>query len=133
MIEVCQVRVIYGDTDAMGIVYYGNYFRWFEMGRVELLRRHGIIYSDLTSNGIHLPVIEAVCRYHKPARYDETLKIFSEINELKRARIRFGYRIESMGELITTGHTEHVFTDEKGSPVRPPKEMVATLSKVKDA
>jgi acyl-CoA thioester hydrolase len=126
-------RVIFGDTDAMGIVYYGSYLRWFEVGRVELLRRAGIVYRDLTDRGIHLPVIESCCRYLRPARYDDEIQIYSKIEEIKRARIRFSYRIEVDGETATTGYTEHAFTDETGKVIKPPPDILNKLMEIKNA
>jgi acyl-CoA thioester hydrolase len=133
MKEVHRSKVIFADTDAMGIVYYGIYFRWFEIGRTELLRKSNIVYKKLNDMGIHLPVIETGCRYLRPAKYDNEIRIFSGIERIKRARIRFAYRIESGGETLTTGFTEHAFTDSNGKVVRPPDDVFIKLQKVKDA
>jgi acyl-CoA thioester hydrolase len=133
MREVHKVKVIFGDTDAMGVAYYGNYLRWFEIGRVELLRTNGISYRDLTDQGIHLPVIETGCKYLRPARYDDEITIFSGIERIEKVRIRFAYRIESGGETLTTGFTEHAFTDKEGRVIRPPEEIVKKIKKVRDA
>jgi acyl-CoA thioester hydrolase len=70
-----QMRVLYGDTDAMGQAYYGNYLRWFEHGRSEWFRACGMSYRGLEEKGVYLPVIEAHCRYRKPAFYDDILTI----------------------------------------------------------
>jgi acyl-CoA thioester hydrolase len=120
--HVATVRVIYGDTDAAGIVYYGNYLRWFEVGRAELMRRKGFSYRDVMDReGVLLPVIEAGATYHASARYDDVLRIHSEIREVKGVRLTFGYRIEREdGALLVTGHTVHAFTGREGRPVRPP-------------
>ncbi len=133
MNEVHRTRVVFGDTDAMGIVYYGVYFRWFEIGRTELLRKSGIVYRHLNAMGIHLPVIETGCRYLRPARYDDEVRIFSRINQLAKARLGFEYRIESDGGVLTTGFTEHTFTDPSGRVIRPPDTIRAQLQRVKDA
>ena len=66
-----RVRVIYGDTDQMGVVYYANYLRYFEFARSELLRAHGRSYRDMEAEGLSLPVVEATCRYVAPARYED--------------------------------------------------------------
>ena len=71
--EVLRVRVAFADTDAMGVVWHGNYLRWFEMARTELMRPTELPYPALVGRGIHLPVIEALVRYRKPARYDDLL------------------------------------------------------------
>ena len=66
----------YAETDQMGIVYYANYFVWFELGRVEVLRSLGLTYKQLEIEHRRiLPVIEARCRYRAPARYDEEIVI----------------------------------------------------------
>ncbi|MEM9024039.1 MAG: thioesterase family protein [Bacteroidota bacterium] len=87
-----QLRVRYSETDQMGFVYYGHYAAYFEVARVESLRHLGLRYRDLEADGILMPVVDYTIRYHRPARYDEQLKIVTEIPELPRARIRFEYR-----------------------------------------
>jgi acyl-CoA thioester hydrolase len=120
--HVATVRVIYGDTDAAGIVYYGNYLRWFEIGRAELMRQKGFSYRDVMEReGVLLPVIEAGATYHASARYDDVLRIHAEIREVKGVRLTFGYRIQREdGAVLVTGHTVHAFTGRDGRPVRPP-------------
>ncbi len=121
MERVATARVIFGDTDAMGVVYHANYLRWFEVGRLELLRRSGLAYRELTRQGIHLPVTRAEVRYLAPARYDDGLVIHAEVRELKRASISFGYRIEREdGTPLAAGSTTHAFTDDRGRVVRVP-------------
>ena len=130
MEHVATVRVIYGDTDAAGIVYYGNYLRWFEIGRAELMRQKGFSYRDVMErDGVLLPVIEAGATYHASARYDDVLRIHAGIREVKGVRLTFGYRIEREdGAVLVTGHTVHAFTGRDGRPVRPPAAFRA-LSK----
>ena len=121
MERVATARVIFGDTDAMGIAYYANYLRWFEIGRVELMRRQGMVYRELTGRGIHLPVTRAEIRYIAPARYDDGLVIHAGIRELRRASVSFAYRIErDDGAPLAEGSTTHAFTDERGRIVRVP-------------
>ena len=124
MEPVATARVIFGDTDAMGIAYYGNYLRWFEIGRVELLRRKGLAYRDLTRRGIHLPVTRAEVRYLASARYDDALVIRAGIRELKRASVSFAYRIErDDGAALVSGHTVHAFVDGGMKVVPVPDEV----------
>ncbi|TRZ97938.1 MAG: acyl-CoA thioesterase [Deltaproteobacteria bacterium] len=126
MEHVATVRVIFGDTDAAGIVYYGNYLRWFEVGRAELMRRKGFLYHVMMERGVLLPVIEVSARYHASARYDDVLRIHSEILDIRGVRLTFGYRIEREdGASLVTGHTVHAFTGRDGRPVRPPAEFRA--------
>jgi acyl-CoA thioester hydrolase len=124
--HVATVRVIFGDTDAGGIVYYANYLRWFEVGRAELMRRKGFSYLVTMERGVLLPVIEVAARYHASARYDDVLGIHAEIRDVRGVRLTFGYRIErDDGASLVTGHTVHAFTGRDGKPVRPPAEFRA--------
>jgi acyl-CoA thioester hydrolase len=121
--EVLRVRVAFVDTDAMGVAYHGAYLRWFEMARTELLRPTGLPYPALIDRGIHLPVIEALLRYRKPARYDDLLIV--RVGRVRAAgvRLRIDYRIECAATLIVEGHTEHAFTDAAGRVLRPPGDV----------
>ena len=124
------IRVRYGDTDPMGFAYYGNYLRWFEIGRAEMLRSLGTSYREIEALGTWLPVLEATCRYLKPARYDDEVAIETGVRELGRASVRFGYRIVRAGEpteLLAVGETEHCYMGRDERPVRPPRELLALL------
>src|SRR6266545_4769918 len=110
-----QIRVIYGDTDQMGVVYYANYLRYFEAGRAELIRAKGLRYRDFERDfRLMLPVVEASVRYQRPARYDDLLTLEVAITELGRASARFGYRVLREGEVLATGHTIHACVDLDG-------------------
>ena len=115
-----ELLVRYGDTDQMGVAYYANYLDWFEVARTEWLRARGKTYHELEAEGIHLPVTEAHCRYHSPARYDDRLRLVTWIAELTRATVQFHYRIERVADerLLAAGHTRHCFLDDRGRPVR---------------
>jgi acyl-CoA thioester hydrolase len=133
MEHVATLRVIYGDTDAAGIVYYGNYFRWFETGRAELMRRKGFSYLEVMEQGVVLPVIEAGATYLASARYDDILKIHAEIREFRGVRITFGYRIEREdGSVLVTGHTVHAFVGRDARPVRPPAAFLRMAREMND-
>jgi acyl-CoA thioester hydrolase len=92
----------------MGVVYYGNYLTYFEVGRVEFLRQNGLPMSEVDRK-IHMPVVEATVRYVKPARLDDLLRIRCWVAERKRASFLFQYDIRhaESGEVIATGHTRH--------------------------
>src|SRR5438552_1273919 len=122
------LRVRYGDTDQMGVAYYGNYLRWFEIGRAEMMRSLGRSYREIEAQGVRLPVVEAWCRYLKPARYDDAIVIETGVARRARASVRFAYRVvrEEDGELLAVGGTEHCFLDGQDRPVRMP-EMLAEL------
>ncbi|MBI5967873.1 MAG: acyl-CoA thioesterase, partial [Deltaproteobacteria bacterium] len=113
-IQRIETRVTYAETDAMGIVYYANYLRWFEMGRTELMRNLGIAYKEMEEQGIYLPVSEVFCKYHIPAKYDDILTVETSVDFLKRASIQFAYRIlrKEDGAELVTGTTLHAFVDQ---------------------
>ncbi len=124
-----QIRVIYGDTDQMGVVYYANYLRYFEAGRAELIRAKGLRYRDFERDfRLMLPVVEASVRYQRPARYDDLLTLEVAITELGRASARFGYRVLREGEVLATGHTIHACVDLDGRIQRMPPELLARLA-----
>ena len=103
-------RVRYGETDAMGIVWHGNYLLWFEVGRVEVLRALGYPYSRLEQEGFGLPVTEVGLRYARAARFDDVLSIDVWLEEVKSRMLRIGYRVSNAGtgEACVSGFTEHV-------------------------
>jgi acyl-CoA thioester hydrolase len=104
------IRVRYADTDQMGYVYYGNYARFYEIGRVEALRSLGFSYHEMEASGVQMPVYENTSKYHKPARYDDLLTLTVTVPELPRARIIFQYAIRNeAGDLLHTGQTTLVF------------------------
>ena len=125
------LRVRYGDTDRMGFAYYANYLRWFEIGRAEMLRALGVSYRSVEEDGTSLPVMEAHCRYLKPARYDDLIIIETGVLKLRRAAVRFAYRVvrEADDELLAFGHTEHCFLGRDGKPGRPSPALVELLGK----
>jgi len=111
VIATTTIRVRYKDTDCMKVVYYGNYLTYFEVGRVEYLRQHGLAMSDVDRQ-VHLPVVEAVVRYAKPARLDDLLLVRCWVSERKRASFRFAYEIhDDAGETVATGSTLHACWD----------------------
>lgn len=124
-----RVRVRYADTDQLGIAYNGIYFTWFEIGRTELFRDTGLNYNDVEKFGIHLPLIEAGIKYLKPARYDDVLSIVTTLDKKQGVRVRFIYEIWKNEEKMATGYTEHVFTDDKLRPIKPPEELKNLLNK----
>ena len=123
MREVLRVRVAFADTDAMGVAWHGNYLRWFEMARTEMMRPTELPYPALVGRGIHLPVIEALVRYRQPARYDDLLIVHAGPVRARGVRLRIDYRIECDARLIVDGHTEHAFTDAAGRVIRPPRDV----------
>lgn len=120
-----EIRVIYGDTDQMGVVYYGNYLRFFEAARSDFLREKAARWRDVEStHGVYLPVVEAKVNYKRPAFYDDMLVVETKLAELGRASLRFEYRVLRGDDLLATGHTVHACVDKQGDI----REFPAALS-----
>ena len=107
--NVTSYRVIYGDTDQMGVVYYANYLRWFEKGRSEFLRQIDLPYSTIEEQGFHFPVTEVSCRYFKSAHYDDVITISTQLTSVGRATLNFDYTISREGDSasLALGSTRH--------------------------
>ena len=88
-----QVRVIYGDTDRMGIVYHGTYLRFMEHARVEFMRNHGVVYAEMEREGFGLPVIDLALSYLAPAKYDDLVSLWVGISKVGYARLNFCYQL----------------------------------------
>ena len=118
-------RVSYGETDAMGVLYYAEYLHIFERSRGEYSRVLGLPYKLMEENGIMLPVTEASCRYKKPARYDDLLNVRVAISEWRGASIKFSYEIynENKEYIMSTGYTVHACVNREGKPIRIPVWM----------
>ena len=124
------LRVRYADVDQMGWVYYGNYLRWFEIGRAELMRSLGRSYREVEDrDGVLLPVLDARCRYFRGARYDEQVTLETGVLDVTRATLRFGYRVRGEdGARCALGYTEHCVVGRDARPLRPPAELAALLA-----
>ena len=122
-------RVIYGDTDNMGVAYYANYLRWFEIGRTEMFRDLGLAYREVESRGIFLPVSEAHCKYLAPARYDDVLVIETTLDTAFRAGMKMDYRVlrQTDETLLAEGYTKHAYLNSDGRVVRPPRFLTELI------
>ena len=123
-----RVRVIYGDTDQMGVAYYANYLRFFEGARGHYIRGLGLSYRDIEARGVLLPVYEASVNYLKSARYDDVLVVHLSQTHT-RVKIRFEYKVHREGDdaLLALGHTVHVCVGKDGRPTRAPDWLVLAL------
>jgi acyl-CoA thioester hydrolase len=129
--NVHRFRPIYGDTDMMGVVYYANYFRYFEAGRTEFLRALGFQYQEFEKSGFALPVVSASARYHSPARYDDDLTLETTLTEVRFSTVRMTYRLERVTDhcLIASGETRHACLGPDGRVVRLPEAFTNKLGK----
>lgn len=142
----------------MGVVYYANYLRWFEMARTEMFRALGVTYREIESRGVALPVLEAFCKYHSPARYDDRIVVETTLDPAVRAGMKFDYRVfraeenpeqaaaeesggaaygtvgDDRGEtLLAEGYTRHVCLNPAGRAVRPPKFLLQAIAEAESA
>jgi acyl-CoA thioester hydrolase len=117
---VCKTRVRYGETDQMGVAYYGRYLDWFEMGRTELCRLYGKTYRDWEREGIFLPVVEATCRYKSSLFYDDEIGITARVKDITNVSVIFECDIvrEVDGKIAAEGWTRHAFVDTSGKLLR---------------
>ncbi|GGC78707.1 thioesterase [Flavobacterium lutivivi] len=129
--DCVEIRVRYSETDQMGVVYHGSYVPYFEIGRVEWLRKKGISYKELEATGIALPIVSMHINYKKPARYDELLKVTTKLKSQNGVKIEFDCEIRNENdELLTTAHFILVFVDVNlGKPILPP-DYVLDLIKI---
>jgi acyl-CoA thioester hydrolase len=123
--SISTLRVRYAETDKMGVVYYANYLVWFEVARAELLRSLGWTYREMEHAGVSLPVIEAHCEYHRPARYDDELEVRTEGRMLSPVRMEFLYEVVRRDDqmLSASGRTVHAAVNLHGRPCRLPDRI----------
>ncbi|MBN1405198.1 MAG: acyl-CoA thioesterase, partial [Candidatus Omnitrophica bacterium] len=108
------------DTDRMGVVYYSNYFVWFEIARTELFRHLKLNYKDIEKQGLYLVVAETSCRYLAPARYDDEVSVSCRVKEMRRSSLAFEYSVKRGDELLAEGKSVHVFTGKNFKPCKIP-------------
>ena len=111
-----RIRVRYAETDQMGVVYHANYFVWFEVGRVELLRQLGFSYREMEQeDDCCIAVVDARCRYKAPARYDDELVVRTGLKNVRQSLVQFGYELLRVrdGLLLAEGETTHVVIDHE--------------------
>ncbi|OZV66422.1 acyl-CoA thioesterase [Winogradskyella aurantia] len=128
-INETKIRVRYGETDQMGVVYHANYAIYFEVGRTEWLREFGLSYSSMETEGIMLPVISLSINYKNSARYDDVLKVKTTLKKMPSASIEFDYELfTEKGVLLATGYTKLAFIDvQRNRPTRCPKYLLDKL------
>ena len=117
MIESYIHRVHYYETDKMAVVHHSNYIRWMEEARVAYLDQIGAGFAGLEARGVISPVIGVECRYLRPCRFDDRVRIDVKVTEFRGVRLRVAYEMfnETSGELCCTGSSEHCFLDGSGS------------------
>ena len=129
-----ELRVRYGETDQMGIVYHAEYLVWCDMGRTEYIRRLGTSYASLEQAGTLLAVAEANLRYHAPARYDDMIRVETTLSDVRSRALTFDYLIchAATGRRLVTARTLMVVLDSDNRPVPLPREVRAMLERIPD-
>jgi acyl-CoA thioester hydrolase len=124
------LRVRYAETDKMGIVYYANYFVWFEVARTDLLRTLGWSYREMEAMGVALPVVDAACEYRRPARYDDEIEIRVDGRILSPVRLSFTYDVRVKGQdgVVANGRTVLAAVDRDGRPCRLPDRIIEVFA-----
>jgi acyl-CoA thioester hydrolase len=125
-----EIRVRYAETDQMGVAHHASYLVWFEAGRTELIRSRGRSYAQIEADGWLLVVVEARCRYLRPARYDEILTIRTRLGSVGRATLAFEYEVvrNADGDVLARGTTVHAAVDRTGRARRIPEEIRRLLA-----
>ena len=108
-------RVLYFETDRMGIVHHSNYVRWMEEARIEYMRSHGVDYFKIETQGVLMPVVTISCKYIVSARFDDIVSIHTTLTEYNGIRMKFTYKMyfKDTDTLICEGTSEHCFIDEQ--------------------
>ena len=124
-----EEKVRFVETDMMGVVHHANYFRWFEMGRVEYLRQADVYLLDLMADGIVFPITHVDCKYQASAKFDDIILIETFLKELSPVKMIFTYEVfRREGKiLLASGSTLSVFTDNQGKIIRLPKKYYEKL------
>lgn len=124
-----QEKVRFVETDMMGVVHHSNYFRWFEMGRVEYLRQAGVFLTDLMADGFIFPITHVECQYKASAKFDDYILIETTLETLSPVKMAFTYKVirQSDEVLLATGSTQSVFTNYNGKITRLPSKYYEKL------
>jgi acyl-CoA thioester hydrolase len=128
------VRVRFAETDAQGVAHNTAYLVWFELARVEYLRTFAGGYQTLRDQGIEALVLESLCRYRIPARFDDALVVHTRCVGLRGARFRYEYAIARADEIVADGHTEHACVDATSfRPTRVPDWLAEAIREAEAA
>jgi acyl-CoA thioester hydrolase len=124
---VTTLRVRFAETDQQGVVHHGATLTYFEVARVEYFRNLGFDYRRMEETGLSLVVVEAASRYHRPAYFDDELRLFIELTQLRSASLTFGYEVRRGEELLTSGTTKLAVLGPGGRPRRIPADFKEAL------
>lgn len=125
-----DLRVRYAETDQMGVVYHANYLVWCEIGRTDLIRVLGKPYAEFEREGVRLAVSEATVRFKGSARYDDAIRVYTTLSDVRSRGVTFAYRIVHLerGDTLVTASTSLIALDLQGRPISMPAEMRIMLA-----
>jgi len=109
-----EIRVRYKEADPMGVLHHANYFMYFEMGRIEMLRASGGDYRKMEEEGLLIVVVKAECRFRAPARFDDVLKLRTRVKRITQAKIEHEYRLTRDGDELAVAQTTVACVDRNG-------------------
>ncbi|MGD8496349.1 MAG: thioesterase family protein [Gemmatimonadales bacterium] len=131
--SVTEIRVRYAETDQMGRAHHGAYVTWFELGRTEMMRQHGVSYAALERRGVLLPVVRLEVDYLAAVAYEELLEVHTRLAEVRSRRVRFAYRVVTAeGRTAAEGATVLVCMGSDGRPRRLPDDVRDALAALVD-
>jgi acyl-CoA thioester hydrolase len=119
-----ELRVRYQETDAMGLLHHANYLTYFEVGRTELLRASGRAYRQMEEAGLFMVVVEVRCRYRRPVRYDDVLRLRTIVAKVTAAKVEHDYQLYRGDQLVAEGHSVLACVDKNGELVRMPEFLI---------
>ncbi len=122
------VRVRYCETDAMGYLHHANFINYYEMGRTELLRAQGGSYREIEESGLFLVVVKLDCRYHSPARYDDELRLRTQVERISAVKIEHTYQLFRGDQLLATAASTLACVDAAGRVQRLPESLTASAA-----
>ncbi len=124
-----EERVRYSETDQMGVAHNKSYFEWFEIARTEYCRRKNIPYKNIEEQGYYLVVVEALCTYKKPLRYDENFLIRVFLKKITPKKVVFTYELftKDKKKLVASGHTVHIVTNARAKVCALPPDIVSKI------
>ncbi len=124
------IRVYYDDTDEGGVVYYGNYLKYFERARTELIEEAGFSVKEYQDQGVWFTVLHAELNYLSPAFYSVVLEVTANVEVVRRVRFRLFHEIRRHNtcEMLVTGSTTLACIDATMKPRPLPPALSHALS-----
>ena len=128
---ITRVRARYCETDAAGVIYYGSFMQYFEVGKMEMYRELDIPYRW------DVPILETYCRYPAPAFFDDLLEIRTWFDDIRTKGFKIRsevYRVED-GEILVRvgeGYTTHIYIDDNRRPAPLPEHYLRAFDKIEE-